>query len=146
MIMATAHSTVKARPGRNRPLKGRGTGPKPGKLAKTPAKRPSTQPAHAASVKPGSPEGAERGSHLRVRGRLQEMIRAELFNLEKAESVLRCLTFAMEFTDLTTQGVAYFPDVVEVAADLVQRSMVDLDQLYDGRIPDPLMAALKVER
>ena len=144
--MATAHSTAKARPGRNRSLKSPRTGPKPGKRAKNPAKRPSTQRVHAASGKPGSPEGAERGSRLRVRGRLQEMIRAELFNLEKAESVLRCLMFAMEFTDLTTQGVAYFPDVVEVAGDLVQRSIVDLDELYDGRIPDPLMATLKVER
>jgi hypothetical protein len=43
------------------------------------------------------------------------------------------------------KGSAYFPDVVEVAGDLVQRSIVDLDQLYDGRIPDLLMAALKVE-
>jgi hypothetical protein len=74
------------------------------------------------------------------------MIRAEMFNLEKAESVLRCLMFAMEFTDLTTKGVAYFPDVVEVAGDLVQRSIVDLDELYDGLIPNSLMATLKVER
>jgi hypothetical protein len=85
------------------------------------------------------------GARIRVRGRLQEMIRAELGNLGKAESMLRCLWLSMECIDSADKGSAYLPDVVEVAADLVQRSMVDLDQLYDGRIPDPLMAALKVE-
>lgn len=45
------------------------------------------------------PPMAERGARIRVRGRLHEMIRAEMFNLGKAESVLRCLMFAMEFTD-----------------------------------------------
>jgi len=52
------------------------------------------------------------------------MIRAEMFNLgESGVGCCSCLMFAMEFTDLTTQGVAYFPDVVEVAGDLVQRPL-----------------------
>lgn len=74
------------------------------------------------------------------------MIRVEIDNLGKAESMLRSLWFAMKFTDLTTKGVAYFPDVVEVAANLVERSRVDLEDLSDGRIPTPLTAALRVER
>jgi hypothetical protein len=40
----------------------------------------------------------------------------------------------------------YFPDVVHVAGDLVERSIVDLNVLYDGLIPDQLMAARKIER
>lgn len=151
--MATAHSTAKARSGRNPPRKRLET-PKSATLLKTPAKRRKTPPAQerkpdapgpATPDKPGPPM-VERGARIRVRGRLQEMIRAELFNLEKAESVLRCLGFAMEYTDTSNKGCAYFPDVVEVAGDLVQRSIVDLDELYDGRILEPLMARLKVER
>lgn len=40
----------------------------------------------------------------------------------------------------------YYPDVVDVADDLVKRSLVDLDALHSGYIPKPLMAARKVER
>jgi hypothetical protein len=69
----------------------------------------------------------------------------ETVNPGKAESMLRCLWLSMEFIDSADKWSAYVPDVLEVAADLVQRSIVDLDQLHDGRIPEPLMAALKVE-
>ena len=143
--MAAAHSTVNARSGRSPPLK-TGTRPKSASRSKTPAKRRKVPPAQGSATpgKPGS-EVPKRGARIRVRGRLQKMIRAEMFNLGKAESVLRCLMFAMEFTDTSNKGCAYFPDVVEVAGDLVQRSIVDLDELYDGRISDPLMATLKVE-
>ena len=150
--MATAYSTAKARSGRNPPLD-TGTRLKSANRSKTHAKRRKTQPAQApkpqatgsATPDKQGPRMAERGARIHVRGRLQEMIRAEMFNLGKAESVLRCLIFAMEFTDTSNNGCAYFPDVVEVAGDLVQRSIVDLDELYGGRIPDPLMATLKVE-
>jgi len=40
----------------------------------------------------------------------------------------------------------YYPDVVEVAGDLVKRSLVDLDVMYDGYIPHPSMAGRKIER
>jgi len=93
--MAAAHSTVKARSGRNL-LPTTGT-PKAANRAKAPAQRrktPSapTPPAQGpiTTRKPGS-EVAVRGARIRVRGRLQDMIRAEMFNLEKAASVLRCL-------------------------------------------------------
>lgn len=91
-----------------------------------------------------SPKGSERGPRIRVRGRLQEMIRAELFNLEKAEAVLRCLALSMD--SMSLGEAPYYPNVVEVAGDLVKRSIVDLDVLYDGYIPNPVMAAGKIER
>jgi hypothetical protein len=144
MIMATGHFTVKARSGRNRPRKSPGTH-KSANRSKAALKRRKSKPTPAAPPRPGL-EVTERGVRIRVRGRLQEMIRAEMLNLEKAESVLRCLMLAMEFTDTMSKGVAYFPDVVEVAGDLVQRSIVDLGDLDEGRIPNPLMATLKVER
>jgi hypothetical protein len=151
MIMATAHSTVKARSGRNPPRKKPRT-PKSANRSKTPVKDRKTPPAEApipdapGRTTPGKqgPAIAERGARIHVEERLQDMIRAELFNLGKAESVLRCLWLSMDSMS-TDPGTAYFPDVVEVAGDLIQRSMTDLDDLYDGRIPDPLMAVLKAE-
>jgi hypothetical protein len=144
--MATAHSTVKAGSGRSLPLK---TGiPKSANRSKTPARRRKTQPApdsHAQGpATPGSGVGG-RGVRIRVRGRLQNMIRAEMFNLEKAASVLRCLALSMDCEPLDPES-PYYPDVVEVAGDLIQRSLADLDVLYDGYIPNPLLAARKIER
>jgi hypothetical protein len=147
--MATAHSTVKARSGRNPPLK---TGmPKAASRAKAPAPRRKilsapTPPAQGpiTTRKPGS-EVPGRGARVRVRGRLQEMIQAELRNLGRAESVLRCLALSMDCEPLDPES-PYYPDVVEVAGDLVKRSLADLDVLYDGYIPHPLLAARKIER
>jgi hypothetical protein len=143
--MAIAHSTSKARPGRNRSPKIRGKAQRPAKRSKKLAQGRKT----SATSGSGTPEGLgpqiANGSRIRVRGRLKDVLHAEWFNLGKAESLLRCLWLAMEFVDLGTEGVAYFPNVVEVAGDLVRRSKMDLENLHDGRIPDPLMAALKVE-
>jgi hypothetical protein len=146
--MATAHSTVKAGSGRNPPPK-TGT-PKAANRAKAPArhKTPSAPTPHAQGpATPGrSGSGvAGRGARIRVRGRLQEMIQAELRNLGRAESVLRCLALSMDYEPLNPES-PYYPDVVEVAGDLVKRSLVDLDVLYDGYIPNPLLAARKIER
>jgi hypothetical protein len=147
--MATAHSTVKARSGRNPPPK---TGaPKAANRAKAPAQRRKTASAPTPPAqgpittrKPGS-EVAVRGGRIRVRGRLQDMIRAEMFNLEKAASILRCLVLSMD-TRSVDREPPYYPDVVEVAGDLIERSLADLDVLYDGYFPNPLLAARKIER
>jgi hypothetical protein len=73
------------------------------------------------------------------------MIQAELRNLGRAESVLRCLALSMDTQPLDPES-PYYPDVVEVVGDLVKRSLVDLDVLYDGYLPNPLMAGRKIER
>jgi hypothetical protein len=144
MMMAAAHSTSKARSGRNPLLKSSGM-PKPTNRSKPPAKRRKTHPVEAAKgpAAPGRPgsQVAERGARIRVRGRLQEMIQAELRNLGRAESVLRCLALSMDYEPLLESQVPYYPDVVEVVGDLVQRSLVDLDALHDGYIPNPLKVA-----
>jgi hypothetical protein len=91
--MATAHSTVKAGSGRNPALKA-GTRPKSANHAKAPAHRKPpfalTPPAQGpiTTRKPGS-EVAERGARVRVRGRLQDMIRAELSGLLTSVTYLR---------------------------------------------------------
>lgn len=149
--MATIHSTSKVRSGRNPPLK-TGIIAKSATRSKTSVERRKPQPLQARphSKGPATPNkpafpSAERGARIRVRGRLQEMIRAEMFNLEKAEAVLRCLVLSMD-TLLVDAEPPYYSDVVEVAGDLIKRSLVDLDVLYDGYIPNPLMAARQIER
>jgi hypothetical protein len=148
--MATAHSTSKARSGRNPPLKS-GTKTKPPNRSNPPVKRRKTPPAPSADAqgpatagKPGS-QVAGRGARIRVRGRLQDMILVELGNLGRVESVLRCLALSMEYETLGIES-PYYPDVVDVAGDLVKRSLADLNVLYDGYIPHPLMAGRKIER
>jgi hypothetical protein len=89
---------------------------------------------------------AARGVRIRMQGRLQEMIRAELGNLGRLESVLRCLAHSMEYRSSADHESPYYPDIAEVACDLLKRSLVDLDVLYDGYIPNPLLAGRKIER
>jgi hypothetical protein len=147
--MAAAHSTLKAGSGRNPPLK-TGT-PKAANGAKAPVRRkpPSapTPPAQGPMTtrKPGS-EGAVRGVRIRVGGRLRKMIQAELGNLGRLESVLRCLAHSMEYQSSEDPAPPYYPDIAEVACDLLKRSLVDLDVLYDGYIPNPLLAGRRIER
>jgi hypothetical protein len=137
--MATGHFTVKARMGRNPPRKRPGapkSASRPPKASVKRHKNPSAQvpkphtKGPATPVAPGS-AGADRGARVRVRGRLQEMIQAELRNLSRAESVLRCLALSMDYEPLDLES-PYYPDVVEVAGDLVNRSLADLDALHSG--------------
>ena len=147
--MATAHSTVKVRSGRNPPLKTRA--PKAANWVKAPAQRRKTPaaptpPAQGAITRiPGS-EVAVRGVRIRVQRRLRDMIQAELGNLGRLESVLRCLAHSMEYQSSDDPASPYYPDIAEVACDLLKRSLVDLDVLYDGYIPNPLLAGRRIER
>jgi hypothetical protein len=60
--------------------------------------------------------------------RLQEAIEIERDNLSKAESILGCLVIAMEYGG---QGAAgpYYPDVAQMAGELVRKSINGLDSL-----------------
>jgi hypothetical protein len=149
--MAAAHSTLKAGSGRNPPLK-RPRTPKSANRSKTAAKgrKPPSAPTPPAqgpitTRNPGS-EVAVRGVRIRVRGRLRDMIQAELGNLGRLESVLRCLAHSMEYQSSDDHESPYYPDIAEVACDLLKRSLADLDVLYDGYLPNPLLAGRKIER
>jgi len=149
--MAAAHSTLKAGSGRNPPLKSPRT-PKSANRSKTAATGHKTPSAPTPSAqgpittrKPGS-EVAVRGVHIRMRGRLRDMIQAELGNLGRLESVLRCLAHSMEYQSSDDPESPYYPDIAEVACDLLKRSLADLDVLYDGYLPNPLLAGRKIER
>jgi hypothetical protein len=87
---------------------------------------------------------AEQGSPIQVQARLKEMLQVEMRNLDKVEALLRCLSLAMDQVDMSDAGTPWFPDVVEVAADLAWRSNMDLQDLGDEeRIVHPLLAKLK---
>jgi hypothetical protein len=60
---------------------------------------------------------------------LHEAIETERGNLAKAESVLGCLTIAMEYADTDSATGPYYPDVAQVARDLVRQSINALDSL-----------------
>ncbi len=120
--MATAHSTSKGRSGRNRQKSGL-------ERRKTVRRRqPSVQDS-------ASSQGPARPAAIRIRGALREFLESERDFLLKAESVLLCITQSMDDSRHPSAG-PYYPDVVELASDLVKRRAVRLDELLlDGRVP-----------
>jgi hypothetical protein len=59
---------------------------------------------------------------------LHEAIENERGNLSKAESVLGCLAIAMEYEADSVDG-PYYPDVAQLARELVRQSIHGLDSL-----------------
>lgn len=81
----------------------------------------------------GAPKRAPREPAAAVYGvpvpeGLHEAIEAERGNLAKADSVLGCLAASMECETDPVTG-PYYPDVAEVARDLVRQSINRLDSL-----------------
>jgi hypothetical protein len=117
--MATLHSTSKHRVGRSRPSKPR--------IGATIRKRLAKQGRKTSGV-------SERGTAIRIRGRLREFLDSEQGFLLKAESLLLCIAKSMDDSSHPCTG-PYYPDVVELAADLVKRRSVKLDELLlDGYV------------
>ena len=59
---------------------------------------------------------------------LHDAIETERGNLSKAESVLGCLAIAMEYETDSVNG-PHYPDVAQIAQDLVRKSINGLDSL-----------------
>jgi hypothetical protein len=59
---------------------------------------------------------------------LHEAIETERGNLSKAESVLGCLVISMEY-DTDSINKPYYPDVAQLAREMVRRSINGLDSL-----------------
>jgi hypothetical protein len=59
---------------------------------------------------------------------LHEAIEIERGNLSKAESVLGCLAISMEYETDSADG-PYYPDVAQLARELVRKSINGLDSL-----------------
>jgi hypothetical protein len=60
-------------------------------------------------------------------------IESERDNLARAESLLRCLTIAMEHEGMSHKG-PYYPDVAEIAREMVRKSISALDPI---NLPSP---------
>lgn len=76
---------------------------------------------------------AKRGSSTRVYGvpvleRLHQAVETERGNLFKADSLLGCLVLAMEYETDAVSG-PHYPDVAQIARELVQKSIDGLDSL-----------------
>ncbi|HEY3852020.1 MAG TPA: hypothetical protein VGL87_13670 [Steroidobacteraceae bacterium] len=101
-------------------------------------------PASSASSPPSKPAGrrrqrkAKRRSSARVDEmpvpeRLHQAIESERGNLFKADSLLGCLVIAMEYEADAVSG-PHYPDVAQIARELVQKSIDGLDSLTLQRV------------
>jgi hypothetical protein len=68
-------------------------------------------------------------------------IEIERDNLSRAESLLGCLTVAMEKGEMSHKG-PYYPDVAEMARQILRKSINALDPIY---LPDPSRNKIKEE-
>ena len=59
---------------------------------------------------------------------LHEAIESERDNLSRAESVLGCLAMSMEY-DADSPNKPYYPDVAQLARELIRQSINGLDSL-----------------
>jgi len=78
---------------------------------------------------------APRPRHERVAlpAALHEAIEIERDNLAKAESLLGCLAISMECESQSATG-PYYPDVAQIAREMVRRSINGLDSLALERV------------
>ncbi len=76
-----------------------------------------------------------RSRHERVAmpGCLHEAIESERDNLAKAESLLGCLAISMEYESQSATA-PYYPDVAQIAREMVRRSINGLDSLALERV------------
>jgi len=119
MIMATAHSMSKARLGRNRSSK---------RAAGAGRKRRDKQNQEESKSSVG-------GNGTRIRGRFREFLQSEQGFLLKMQSLLLCIAQSMDDSALPSTG-PYYPDVVELAAELSRRRAANIDDLLlAGRLP-----------
>lgn len=72
---------------------------------------------------------------------LLKAIETERDNLSRAESLLGCLTIAMEYGEMTYKG-PYYPDVAQIAREMVRKSISALDPIH---LPSPSRDKVKEE-
>jgi hypothetical protein len=135
--MATANSKVKARLSRNRPSK-----PATGRQASA-RKKLGIKPRKAGGGRGGRGRNQQgragdrrsyRSNPTRISGRFREFLASELGFLRKAQSLLECIANSMDDSTQPSTG-PYYPDVLEVASDLIRRRAAELDDLsLHGRL------------
>jgi hypothetical protein len=73
--------------------------------------------------------------------RLLKAIETERGNLSRADSLLGCLTIAMEYGETMHKG-PYYPDVAQIAHEMVRKSISALDPIH---LPNPSRGKVKEE-
>ena len=81
---------------------------------------------HGQRARVARPMQLSRARQLKL---LLETVEQERANLSRAESLLECLRIAMEYESQTTTG-PYYPDVAQIAHELVRKSVNALDPIY----------------
>jgi hypothetical protein len=135
--MATAHSTAKARLGRNRPSKAKTARRSRARKAPGPRKRKtnSGQAGGPSNKRRVEPRSSDRRAAIHIPGRLREFLDAEHGFLLKVDSLLLCIAKSMDDSAHPVTG-PYYPDAVELASELVRRRADSFDDLLlDGRLP-----------
>jgi hypothetical protein len=99
-----------------------------------PARRSPSKPRRSASVARASSKDSPLNAVLQA-------IEVERDNLSRAESLLGCLTIAMENEGMSHEG-PYYPDVAEMALRMLQKSIRALDPI---NLPDPSPDKVKEE-
>jgi len=92
-------------------------------------------PARRFSIKPRRRNASRSTSNLNSAplNLLLKAVETERDNLSRAESLLGCLTIAMEYGERTHKG-PYYPDVAQIACEMVRKSISALDPI---NLPDP---------
>ena len=121
--MAIGHSTSKARSGRN--------------LANSKVGRRKTAPGRVSDSPSQSSDGLSRAGTrqpIRIADALQVFLKSEQEHLMQVESLVVCAKKAMELEP--GPWGAYYPDVLGLAADVLRRRVINLDELLlDGMVP-----------
>jgi hypothetical protein len=99
------------------------------------------KPARRFSIKrrrPNTDRSTFPGTQL---NRLLEAIETERDNLSRADSLLGCLKIAMEYGESTHKG-PYYPDVAQIAREMVRKSINALDPI---NLPRPSREKVREE-
>jgi hypothetical protein len=127
--MASAHSTLKGRSGRNR-------GSKFGAGQAKVADPPRPQVVQRYQSKPGAmqAQSPELGATIRIEGDLRAFLASEQEALARTQALLLCVARSIE-TSTESRNGPYYPGVVDLASELVRRRIFNLAELLDGRLP-----------
>ncbi len=86
---------------------------------------------------------AKKSAHEDDQSALTQAIEVQRDNLAKADSVLGCLVIAMEYGE-DSVSAPYYPDVAQIARDLVQQSLRGLDAVNLQPLRDKVKDAIRV--